>query len=75
MNNGSLLATLNGHEDAVYDLELINEHLLACSSADFNVSIWDLETNTHKFILRGQTKKVYELKLVSQDILASGSYD
>ena len=74
-NNGSLVSTLNGHTDIVEDLVLINSNLLASSSDDKKVRIWNLTTNTCKFILTGHTSAVYGLKLVSADTLASGSSD
>ena len=74
-NGGSLVFTLTGHTSYVLDLALINSDLLASSSYDFTVRIWNLTTNTNKFILNGHTNQVYGLNLVSSDTLASGSAD
>ena len=74
-NNGSIVSTFKGHTSYVNDLALINTNLLASSSSDTTVRIWNLTTNTNKFILNGHTNYVYGLKLVSSDILASGSLD
>ena len=72
-NGGSLVSTLTGHISGVNDLALIDSNLLASSGED--VRIWDLTTNTNKFILTGHTNQVVGLKLVSSDTLASGSLD
>ena len=74
-NGGSLVSTLIGHKNYVEDLLLINSNLLASSSNDKTVCIWDLTTNTNKFILTGHDDVVLGLKLVSADTLASGSVD
>jgi WD40 repeat protein len=58
-----------------YDLVQISSDLLASSSTDHNVRIWNLTTYSLKFTLSGHTLNVYGLKLVSSDILASGSSD
>ncbi len=76
-NNGSLISTLVGHlyNNGVNDLILLSNDLLASSSGDKTIRIWNLTTNSTKFILQGHTQKVNGLKLVSSDILASGSSD
>ena len=74
-NNGSLVSTLTGHTYQVNDLVLLNSNLLASSSADSTVLIWDLTTSTHKFNLTGHFQAVTGLKLVSSDTLASGAGD
>jgi WD40 repeat protein len=75
LNNGSLIATLTGHTDKIYDLALLSSDLLASSSDDHTVRIWNLTTNTLKFNLAEHSNIVRSLKLVSTDILASGSND
>jgi len=73
---GSLVRTLYGHSEEVYDLILLsNNNLLASSSGDNTTRIWDLTTFTLKYNLTGHTSWVRGLKLVSSDILASGSWD
>jgi WD40 repeat protein len=76
-NNGSLISTLVGHalSYGVNDLILLNNDLLASSSSDRTIRIWNLTTNSTKFILQGHTSNVNGLKLVSSEILASGSTD
>jgi WD40 repeat protein len=76
-NNGSLISTLVGHKYLyqINDLILLNSDLLASSSSDQTVRIWNLTTNSTKFILQGHSANVNGLKLVSSDILASGSSD
>jgi WD40 repeat protein len=48
---------------------------LASSSSDDTVRIWNLTTNTCKFILTGHTSYVRGLKQITPSILASGSWD
>ncbi len=73
--NGSLIAILNGHSSSVNDLVLIGSDLMASSSGDQTIGIWNLTTNKNKFFLTGHTDWVYALKLVYFDIIASGSWD
>ena len=76
INTGSLFTTLNGHASNVRDLVLLSgvENLLASSSQDTSVRIWDLTTNTNKFTMNGHTGIVYGLKQISSDTLSSGSW-
>ena len=48
---------------------------MASSSDDKTVRIWNLTTNTCKFILTGHNFAVYGLKQIISTILLSGSYD
>ncbi len=75
INNGDLISTLRGHTNWVDDLIQISDDLLASSSADTTVRIWNLTTYTCKFSLTGHNSTVYGLKLISSDLLASGSWD
>ena len=61
--------------EAKNDLILINESLLASSSGDNSIRIWDLTLNKEKFILNGHSYRVYGLKLLTPNILASVSLD
>ena len=77
-DTGSLVQSLLGHTNSVYDLCLItngNSNLLASSSGDLTIRIWDLNTNLNKFVLNGHTANVVGLKQISSDILSSGSGD
>ncbi len=77
-NNGSLISTLSGHIEWSFVSDMIQINffgLLASSSSDGTIRIWDLITNTIKFNLTGHTQTVYGLKLVSSELLASGSLD
>lgn len=74
-DEGRLLNSLQGHENSVNDLAVLSDDLLASSSQDFTVRIWNLTTNTTKFILRGHVNIVTSLKLISIETLASASYD
>jgi WD40 repeat protein len=76
INDGSLVSSLKGPVgSAVYDLVQISADLLASSSSDKTVRIWNLTTNTCKFNLTGHTNSVYGLKQITPSILASGSGD
>ncbi len=48
---------------------------MASSGLDQTVRIWNLTTNTCKFILTGHTSIVRGLKQITPSILASGSHD
>jgi WD40 repeat protein len=74
-NNGSLISTLQGHASYVNDIVQINYGLLASSSFDHSILIWNLTTNSTKFNLTGHASPVFGLKLISSDVLASGSWD
>jgi WD40 repeat protein len=77
INDGNLVSSLKGHTGSVYDLVQISADLLASSGgADYTVRIWNLTTNTCKFILTGHTNSVVMgLKQITSNILASGSYE
>ena len=76
LNTNNLIATLNGHKDQVNDLVLMeSKAILASSSSDGTVRLWDLNNYQIKFILMGHTNIVYGLKLISNDVLCSGSWD
>jgi WD40 repeat protein len=75
INDGNLVSSLKGHTTAVNDLVQISADLLASSSLDETVRIWNLTTNTCEFILTGHTHWVYGLKQITPNILASGSED
>ena len=70
------MKTLLGHLSHINDLILIqNGDLLASSSYDNSIRIWNLTTNKEKLILNGHSTYVYGLKLIGSNILASGCYD
>ena len=74
INTGSLITTLNGHTGRVRDLVLIG-NLLASSSEDKTIRIWDLATYTTKFVLNGHSLSSVCLKVIDPDTLVSGSSD
>ncbi len=74
INMGSLVISLSGHTGSVVGLALINSNLLASTSNDYTVRIWDLTTNATKFVMTGHA--VYGARFISSDnILATGSGD
>jgi WD40 repeat protein len=76
INDGNLVSSLKGHSSFVTDLVQISDDLLASAGgSDYTVRIWNLTTNTSKFILTGHTNGVYGLKQITPSILASGSED
>ncbi len=75
INDGNLVSSLKGHTSYVYDLVQLSADLLASSSSDNSVRLWNLTTNTCKFILTGHTSAVRGLKQITSSILASGSED
>jgi WD40 repeat protein len=74
INDGNLVSTLEGHTSSVNDLVQISADLLASSNDDGTVRIWNLTTNTCKFIIR-HTSSVFGIKQITSSILASGSSD
>ncbi len=75
INDGNLVSSHKGHTSPVKDLVQLSDDLLASSSHDKIVRIWNLTTNTCKFILTGHTYGVTGLKQITSSILASGSSD
>jgi WD40 repeat protein len=74
LKSGNLIATLFGHDGAVTDLT-VSSDLLASSSSDWTVRVWNLTTYSNKFIFRGHNWTVHSVKIISPDLLASGSVD
>jgi WD40 repeat protein len=75
-NSGNVNFIRTGHNGTVLELEYISDrNLLASSSDDLTIRIWDLTSRTCKFILTGHTDAVYGLKSISNEVLASASQD
>ncbi len=76
LQNYTSLSTLIGHKSYVNDFELISDDLLASSSQDFTIRLWNLTTNKVKFVLQATNSPVHGLKLNSlTGVLACGSSD
>jgi len=71
-SSGELVNSLNGHNDSVESIEVLNEQFIASGSLDEKVIIWDLKTNLSKLIFTGHNSSVKCLKRVSPNLLASG---
>ena len=56
-------------------LTMINNELLASSSGDSTIRIWNLTTNSLKYNMSGHTSAIRVLKILSSDVIASGSDD
>jgi phospholipase A-2-activating protein len=69
INDGKRVSSLKGHRGNVEDLVQISADLLASSSADRTVRIWNLTTNTCKFILTEHADGVCGLKLITSKII------
>jgi WD40 repeat protein len=70
-STGDLVNILNGHNNYVESIEVLNEQFIASGSLDAKVIIWDLKTNLSIFILTGHNNGVQCLKRVSPKLLAS----
>ncbi len=53
----------------------ISIDMLASSSYDKSIRIWNLTTNSTKFYITGHNSSVYGLKLIFSDVIASASSD
>ena len=74
-NDGSLVGTLKGHTSRIQDLVQMSPNILASSSQDQTIRIWDLSKQSSKFTLKGHTNWIMGLKQISSQILASASPD
>jgi WD40 repeat protein len=70
-STGDLVNSLNGHNDSVESIEILNEQFIASGSLDEKVIIWDLKTNLSKFTFTGHHSSVKCLKRISPKLLAS----
>jgi WD40 repeat protein len=78
LDTGDLVRSLQGHTSAIWNLALIsgnNGELLASASNDGTLRLWNLTSNTCKFILQGHSTGVVVSKQITSDVLASGAYD
>jgi WD40 repeat protein len=75
IHDGNLISYFKGHSGWINDFVQIGDDLLASSSWDSTVRIWNLTSNTCKFNLTGHTNWAVSLKLITSSILASGSQD
>ena len=68
--------TLNGHSDKIYALKRLSTTLLASSSLDFKINIWNWNTGILVKTLIGHANGIYRsLDIFSSDVLVSGSHD
>lgn len=75
------IKVLHGHDDEINSVKWSPDgNLLASCSDDGTARIWDISTETLKWILKGHTKEIYCLKWSPSipdrpDILATASFD
>ena len=67
--------TLYTHTMMVWSIEVLNEQYIANGDANANVFIWDLETYSIKYKLKGHRDWVLCIKRISSNLLASGDRD
>jgi len=64
--------TLYGHKSFVFDMTLTNENILASSSYDQTIKIWNLTSSSILHTLTGHNGSVFTLKSLGHSELASG---
>ena len=69
------MATLEGHEDIVFSLAVLEGGRLASGSADHTIKVWDLATRACLATLEGHEGTVWCLAVLEGGRLASGSDD
>ena len=71
---GECVQSLNGHQNCVANILLINDHKMFSCSTDNTIKLWDL--NTYECLKTlNCTSPIYSLCLISNNILASGCED
>jgi WD40 repeat protein len=75
INDGNLVSSLQGHTSYVFDIVQISNDILASSSDDYTVRIWNSTKKTCNFVLQGHSNQIFGLKQITSSILASGSAD
>jgi len=71
----SCVKSLTGHTDYVRSLVVLPSGLLASSSADRTIRIWNTESGLRVHTLTGHTASVWSLVVLPSGQLASGSID
>ncbi len=72
---GTLNSTLTGHLSYVYALALLPNGLLASSSLDTTIKIWNITKTSPLYTLTGHTGPIRALVVINADYLASGAQD
>ncbi len=68
----SVLTILQGHSNAVRDMIQVSGDLLASTSTDQRIRLWNLTTNATKFIFNVSGAAVNSLKQVALDVIVGG---
>ena len=67
---------LNGNSGEIYGLKVVSLNILASSSSDSTVKLWDITNGQLIRTLTGHTNSIYwSVDLFSYQIIISGSYD
>ncbi len=66
------VATLSRHSDSVMDLAWINETTLVSASLDYEVVVWDIESEKSKSVLKGHSRGVTSLAIAGDLLVSSG---
>ena len=75
LNNLKIIFTLEGHENTISSLRLMNNGLLLSSSWDATIKIWNLKTRTCLTNLKGHKNIVWDVIQLSDGNIASCSSD
>lgn len=75
LKSGAWFKTLNGHNNTVTSIDILNEQFLASGGYDAKVIIWDMKTFTYKYILEGNSYSIFCVKKISDHMIASAGDD
>ena len=73
--DNTVIKTLNGHKNYVWDLLLLSDGRLASCSEDKTIKIWNLTNGNCEQTLIGHSDDIYCLLELPNSILLSGSFD
>ena len=76
-SSGATSQALQGHTGCVTDVAWspVSPHMLASSSLDMTVKLWDLRSNVPLYTLKEHTDKVLAVSWLQEELIASGGCD